>query len=64
MAKFTRDSYTAELAGTETGHRIWFVQLPAGEFTPFEIKAYDRDGRIIAQQTVQEKDGYGSIVRK
>ncbi|WP_150275120.1 hypothetical protein [Paenibacillus tepidiphilus] len=57
-------SYTAEMADTGPEHGIWFVQLPAGEFTPFEIEAYDQAGSLIARQTVEDPHGYGSIERK
>jgi len=56
--------YTANLTGVETGHMIWFAFLPP-DSTPFDIKAFNEKGDLLAYKTVTDPRDSGSIpIRK
>jgi hypothetical protein len=48
--------YTAKIAGSKTGHTIWFAYLPISAAASYEIQALNSNGDIIATKAIQPQD--------
>jgi hypothetical protein len=53
--------YSAKLAGSQTGHTIWFAYLPTSFTVPYEIQALNVNGDIVVSKTINEPNDSGLI---
>jgi hypothetical protein len=53
--------YAGRLAGSETGHTIWFTFLPPYVSTPFEIEGLNAKGDIVIRKTINDLRESGRI---
>lgn len=54
-------NYEAKLTDLNNENRIWFVLLPSADYTSFEIKGFNAEGKLIANKTVSDLRDSGSI---
>jgi hypothetical protein len=53
--------YSAKIAGSKTGHTVWFAYLPTSSTVPYEIQALNVNGVIVASKIVNEPQDSGQV---